>query len=341
MSKIHTVIPAIMAEVGAIEKGRRNTQQGYAFRGIDDAYAAFQPLFAKHGLFVVPTVLERIREERKTVKENGREGVLIYTTLTVRHTFTADDGSFVEAVTIGEAMDSGDKSSNKAMSAAMKYALLEVFCVPTEDDNDTENHSHEPRATAKPVGGSAANPTPPARTAPTPRPTALAVTEAEIRSLYDRAKAAGADATRVPEVLATEFPYLKDAVGAVHLMALKRADYPLAQTICGTIKPAADAPAAAPAGGFREFWPEQEITSQTTIVVATIAAVSEPRKSEKTGKFGPHKIDVQADGQLFTVDTFDKSLAEICMASGDAIREVAFDETVNGRFTNRKLVGVR
>jgi hypothetical protein len=292
--------------------------------------------------------LERVREERKTVKDNGREGLLIYTTLTVRHTFTADDGSFVEAVTIGEAMDSGDKSSNKAMSAAMKYALLEVFCVPTEDDNDTENHSHEPRATAKSVGGTAANPTPPARPEPTstPRPAAPAdtVTEAEIRLLYARAKAVGADSARVPEVLATEFPYLKDAVGAVHLLALKREHFPLAQTICGTIKPAADAPAAppaAPAEGFREFWPEQEITSQTTIVVASIVAVNEPRKSEKTGKFGPYKVDVQADGQLFTVDTFDKVLAEICMASGDAMREVAFDETVNGRFTNRKLVGVR
>jgi hypothetical protein len=138
----------------------------------------------------------------------------------------------------------------------------------------------------------------------------------------------------VPEVLATEFPYLKNAVGAVHLLALRREHFPLAQTICETIKPA-------PAGAFREFWPEQEITQQTTIVVASIVAVNEPRKSEKTGKFGPFKIDVQADGQLFTVDTFDKALAEICMASGDAMREVAFDETVNGRFTNRKLVGVR
>jgi hypothetical protein len=147
----------------------------------------------------------------------------------------------------------------------------------------------------------------------------------------------------VPEVLATEFPYLKDAVGAVHLLALKRADYALAQTICGTIKPAPDAPAAAPVGGFREFWPEQEITQQTTIVVATIAAVNEPRKSEKTGKFGPYKIDLTfaEDGVLFTVDTFDTTLADICKASGDAMREVAFDETVNGRFTNRKLVGVR
>lgn len=138
--KIHEQIIKIMGEVGAIEKGRKNAQQGYSFRGIDDAYAAFQPLFARHGVFVVPTVLKMTREERQT--KSG--GALIYTTLEVKHTFLADDGSSIDAVTIGEAMDSGDKSSNKAMSAAMKYALLEVFCVPTQEDNDTENHSHTP-----------------------------------------------------------------------------------------------------------------------------------------------------------------------------------------------------
>lgn len=137
--RIHTLIPKIMAEVGAIEKSRRNPQQGYAFRGIDDCLGAFQSLFAKHGVFVVPTVLDAKREERTT--KSG--GALIYTFLTIRHRFYADDGSYFDAVTVGEAMDSGDKSGNKSMSAALKYALLEVFCVPTEDDKDTENHSPE------------------------------------------------------------------------------------------------------------------------------------------------------------------------------------------------------
>ena len=158
MSKIHEVIPSVMREVGAIAKGRKNAQQGYSFRGIDDAYQAFQPVFAKLGVFVVPTVLNVAREERQT--KSG--GVLIYTTLTVKHTFFADDASFFECVTVGEAMDSGDKSSNKAMSAAMKYALLEVFCVPTEEDNDTENHSPEvaPKRQNLPTS-SDAQPTPP------------------------------------------------------------------------------------------------------------------------------------------------------------------------------------
>ena len=167
MSQIHELIPKIMGEVGAIEKGRRNQQQNYAFRGIDDAYAAFQPLFAKHGVFCVPTVIERIREER----ENKNGGVLIYTTLMVRHTFYASDGSGIECVTIGEAMDSGDKSSNKAMSAAMKYALLEVFCVPTEADNDTENHSPEPlpRQPAQQPPQAAPQPKPATSTHPQPQ----------------------------------------------------------------------------------------------------------------------------------------------------------------------------
>ena len=118
MSKIHEVIPKIMAEVGSISKGRKNQQQNYMFRGIDDAYAAFQPLFAKHGVFVVPSVLKSVREERAA--KSG--GVLIYTTLDVKHTFFADDGSSLECVTVGEAMDSGDKSSNKAIEKGLPAA---------------------------------------------------------------------------------------------------------------------------------------------------------------------------------------------------------------------------
>lgn len=138
--QIYELIPKIMADVGAIGKDRQNQQQGYRFRGIDDVYNAMQGPLARHGVFYVPKVLKRDREERQ-----GRSGgVLIYTTLEVQFTFYAPDGSSIEAVTVGEAMDSGDKSSNKAMSAALKYALLELFCIPTEEDNDTENNSPQP-----------------------------------------------------------------------------------------------------------------------------------------------------------------------------------------------------
>ncbi len=132
-------IPLIMSEIGAIAKSQKNTTQNYFFRGIDAVMQAVQPLMAKHGVFSVPKVLETTTEER-TSKSGG---TLIFRILKVRSRFYATDGSFFDAVTIGEACDSGDKASNKAMSAAEKYALLEVFKIPTEEPKDSENDSHE------------------------------------------------------------------------------------------------------------------------------------------------------------------------------------------------------
>jgi hypothetical protein len=139
-TKIVESIAAIMAEVGAIGKNKTNQQQGYAFRAIDDVVAELQPLLAKHQLVMIPSVLEASRERVET-----RSGAAMFSTwLKVKHTFLAPDGSSVEAVTMGEAMDAGDKSTNKAMSAALKYALTETFLIPThESDRDTEEHSPE------------------------------------------------------------------------------------------------------------------------------------------------------------------------------------------------------
>lgn len=137
---IYSLIPKVMGEVGAIGKGKRNVQQGYMFRGIDDVYQALQGPLVTHGLFYVPRVISETREERTS--KGG--GLLIYTTLRVRFTLYAPDGSSVSAVMSGEAMDSGDKSTNKAMSAALKYFLLQTFCIPTEEAKDSEHDSPEP-----------------------------------------------------------------------------------------------------------------------------------------------------------------------------------------------------
>jgi hypothetical protein len=141
--QIYALIPRIMQEVGAIGKGRKNAQQNYSFRGIDDLYNALQGPLSRHGVFYVPEVTKVERSERVTRREGGRDSVLFYTILTVRFTFYAPDASSVAVVTVGEAMDSGDKSANKAMSAALKYALLQMFCVPTEEQQDTEYASHD------------------------------------------------------------------------------------------------------------------------------------------------------------------------------------------------------
>jgi hypothetical protein len=140
---IYKALINISKEVGAIGKDSINKTQGFAYRGIDSVMNTLSPIMAKNNVIAIPEVLEMQREERIT--KNG--GNIIYTTLKVKYTFFADDGSTVSAVVIGEGMDSGDKSSNKALSVAFKYACFQVFCIPTEEmiDPDSENHEVAPK----------------------------------------------------------------------------------------------------------------------------------------------------------------------------------------------------
>ena len=71
---------------------------------------------------------------------------MFYTRLKINFGFYAEDGSHVDAVVIGEAMDTGDKASNKALSIGLKYAMLQVFCIPTEDEKDPDAVSPQPAA---------------------------------------------------------------------------------------------------------------------------------------------------------------------------------------------------
>ncbi|HHJ1159589.1 TPA: ERF family protein [Proteus mirabilis] len=133
-----------MAETG-IKKGSVNQQQGFMFRGIDAVYNALAPALVKHGLLILPRIIERTVTERQT----QRGGLLFYVVVKAEFEFVSvEDGSKHTVVTYGEAMDSGDKATNKAMSIAYKYAAFQTFCIPTEEtaiDADAEVHNAAPR----------------------------------------------------------------------------------------------------------------------------------------------------------------------------------------------------
>lgn len=133
---IYEAIPRIIAAIGAVSKDKRATagSTSYMYRGIDDVMNALQPLLAKYQVFVVPTVLEQYREDGVT-KAGGASHLSIFK---IKYTFFANDGTYIEAVTVGEAADTGDKGSNKAMAIAFKYALFQVFCIPTEEMPDPD-----------------------------------------------------------------------------------------------------------------------------------------------------------------------------------------------------------
>ena len=148
------VVPAVYAKIAAvsaelaqvgISKGRKNQQQGYSFRGIDDVLNALAPMLANNGLVILPRCLSRVSTERETAKG----GTLFYVVVEAAFDFVASaDGSRHTVVTFGEAMDSADKATNKAMSAAYKYATILAFCIPlVGEDADATTHEVAGRVT--------------------------------------------------------------------------------------------------------------------------------------------------------------------------------------------------
>lgn len=138
-----SAVMEIMSREG-ISKDRRNEQQGYQFRGIDEVYNSLSAHLAANKLLMLPRVIDRSVTERAT--RSG--GVSTYVVLTVEFDLvSALDGSTHMIRTMGEAMDSADKATNKGMSAAMKYACLMVFLIPTKGDNDADAwHPQKARA---------------------------------------------------------------------------------------------------------------------------------------------------------------------------------------------------
>ena len=141
--KVYQAINAIQSDLAktGISKDRVNSQgSGYKFRGIDDVYNAISPLLAKHGLCILPRMLTRECTDRMSAKG----GNLFYVVVEAEFDFvSAEDGSKHTVKTFGEAMDSGDKATNKAMSAAYKYAAFQAFAIPTEGDNDADAYTHD------------------------------------------------------------------------------------------------------------------------------------------------------------------------------------------------------
>ena len=146
--KIYGALAAIMAKTKAISKTEQNKNQGFMFRGIDNVMNGLHDLFAKHEVFILDEVLDYEVKEKlteKTYQGKLQTSILYYTRARIKFHFVASDGSEITTINVGEAMDSGDKGMNKAMSVALKYALLQMFLIPTAEEKDPDAQAHETR----------------------------------------------------------------------------------------------------------------------------------------------------------------------------------------------------
>lgn len=143
-SLIYKKMSDVMRDIGGVSKDQKNSAQGYSFRGIDQMVNALYPALVRHGVFMTPRAVRFEQELKEVVRGNGKPGVDKHVSILMEYDFYAEDGS---KVTVGpipaEGLDSGDKATNKALSAALKYALIQTFSVPTADMAEADRETPE------------------------------------------------------------------------------------------------------------------------------------------------------------------------------------------------------
>lgn len=134
---IAVLLSQVAAETGAVGKGERNQQGGYNFRGIDAVVNASAAAFRRHQVVVVPEVLDYTYGSVEVGRNRTR---MAHVTVQVRYTFHGPAGDSITTTVPGEAMDSGDKATAKAMSVAMRIALLQSLLLPTDEPDPDADH---------------------------------------------------------------------------------------------------------------------------------------------------------------------------------------------------------
>lgn len=141
---IYQIIPRVRAEVGAIRKDQEASGGArYRFRSSDQIINALAPVLNKYGVFTTVEDFDYAHE----VTETASKKVLTTVTLRKRVRFYGPQGDFVESVVAGENSDYSDKATGGASTYAYRYALVQTFVLPTdEDDPDAKYVEKEPAA---------------------------------------------------------------------------------------------------------------------------------------------------------------------------------------------------
>ncbi|OZD23858.1 hypothetical protein CH253_08355 [Rhodococcus sp. 06-156-3C] len=127
---LSVLLPKISAEVGAVKKDDYNQGQKFNFRGIDAVVNACHKAMHTNGVTVVPRLLS-VEYVPVTIGRNATPATSVR--VIAGYVFHGPAGDTVEALVPAEGNDSADKGTAKAMSVALRTALLQTFMLPTDD----------------------------------------------------------------------------------------------------------------------------------------------------------------------------------------------------------------
>lgn len=121
----------VRRDIRAIGKGELYNQSGtrFNFRGVDTVVNVFGPVTLKHGVHVMSSKVEATYGTKNT--KSG--GTMRECSVLVTWTIMGPMGDTFTLQTMGEALDTADKSTTKAQSVALRTLLLGFGLTPTND----------------------------------------------------------------------------------------------------------------------------------------------------------------------------------------------------------------
>jgi len=134
---IYQKMANVMRKVGAVAKKSKNTAQGYAYRSVDDVFNELHNIFAEEGIFITYTTLNKEINHLES-EANGKSSLVHEAVGDIEYSFYAEDGSSISTIVSGYALDKGDKAMGKLYAYSIKYALMHMFLIPTNDSLDPD-----------------------------------------------------------------------------------------------------------------------------------------------------------------------------------------------------------
>ena len=127
-------INQVMAEVSRVKKTGVNTHHRYRYASEEDLLEAIRPAMVRAGLVMMPGDV-RILNQSDTGKNT-----LIY--IGVDYDLHHTSGTGMKLTVASSGIDNQDKAIPKAMTMALKYAIIQLFLIP-RSDNDPDEHKPE------------------------------------------------------------------------------------------------------------------------------------------------------------------------------------------------------
>ena len=138
-------LEAITNEIGFVAKNLKvvtNARSGQGYQAVSevDVLESVKPLEMKYGVFSYPFEREIVESDVIETEQNGYTKRQFYMRLKTIYRFVNVDNveEYIDVITYGDGIDSGDKATGKAMTYADKYALMKTYKISTGEDPDKD-----------------------------------------------------------------------------------------------------------------------------------------------------------------------------------------------------------